>query len=108
MAESAVLKRRSLYRVRLLGSIRSDELLPAAELRRRLNWGRKAYTKALSDGLKTIRYGRCDYCLGEDVLAFFVAQSGRQSGTGAPDSASKTANVRPDVAGAAGEGGAGL
>ena len=39
-------RRRSLYRVQLLGSIRADEVMPAAELRRRLRSARKSYTRA--------------------------------------------------------------
>ena len=87
MTHAPVLKRRSLYRVQLLGSIRSDEILPAAELRRRLNWGRKTYSKALSDGLKVVRYGRVDYLLGNDVLDFFrKLAAGNGAGDGGPTS----------------------
>jgi hypothetical protein len=107
MAEAPALKRRSLYRVKLLGSVRSDEVLPAEELRRRLSWGRKTFTRALGDGLRVVRYGRIDYILGVDILAFFVAQSARQSEAGAPGSTGKVADSRPGVAETAGAGGPG-
>ena len=75
----AKLRHRSLYRVRLLGSVGADEVMPAAELRRRLGWARKAYTRARADGLRVIRYGRTDYCLGVDVLAFFQGRQQAQA-----------------------------
>jgi hypothetical protein len=106
MAESLPLRRRSLYRVRLLGSVRADEVLPAAELRRRLAWGRKSYTKAIADGLRVVRYGRVDYVLGGDVLEFFARLPDKTSthDCGGPQGARP--DPRPDVARIAGMGGA--
>ena len=70
-APACKLRRRTLYRVALLGSIRADEVLPASELRRRLGWGVKTYRKARADGLSVIRYGRSDYVRGISLLDFF-------------------------------------
>lgn len=55
-----------------LGSVRSDELLPAAELRRRLGWGTKGLSKAQRMGLKLVTFGKCKYALGKSVLEFFA------------------------------------
>jgi len=80
MSPPAAIRRRQLRRKALLGSVRADEVLPAAVLRARLNWGRKSYTAALRDGLRAIRYGRIDYVLGSDVLMFFGRLAARDGG----------------------------
>ena len=77
------LRRRSLYRVALLGSVRGDEILPAAELRRRMAWGRKTYTRARAEGLRAIRYGKSDYIMGRDLLEFFGHLAQQQAPAGA-------------------------
>jgi hypothetical protein len=74
----AKIKRRTLYRVAILGSIRADEVLPARELMRRMAWGRKAIKKAEDDGLRAIRYGRGKVYLGSDVVAFFQGLAERE------------------------------
>ena len=60
------------------GSIRSDELLPLSEVRRRLGIGYKTAAKAQRDGLRTIPYGRQKFVLGADILAFFRDLAERQ------------------------------
>lgn len=54
------------------GSIRADELLLMKEASRRLGWQRKTLAHAKREGLKTIKFGRSDYVLGSDLLAFFA------------------------------------
>jgi len=77
MSDTPALRRRTLRRKVLLGSIRADEVLPAAVLRARLKWGRHTFTRAVQEGLQTIRYGRCDYVMGSAVLEFFRKQQGQ-------------------------------
>lgn len=89
-------KRRSLYRVALLGSIRSDEILPAAELRRRLAWGRKTYSKARAEGLRAIRYGKADYVRGCDLVEFFRHLAERQAQAGAAAGKESPATTRTE------------
>jgi len=55
----------------LTGSIRSDELLSLAELRRRLGWQEHAVRQARRAGLRLVSFGREKYVLGADVLQFF-------------------------------------
>jgi hypothetical protein len=64
------------------GSIRADELLLTREACRRLEWERKTLAHAKREGLKTIRFGRFDYCRGADVLRFFDRLAEQQAGQG--------------------------
>ena len=52
------------------GSIRADELLLFAEAARRLGWCAKSRRFAQQRGLRVIRFGRWQYVLGRDVIAF--------------------------------------
>lgn len=70
-------------RARPGGSIRGDELLRLAELKRRLGWGEHAVRQARKAGLRLIAFGREKYALGSDVLAFFgrlAEQQGNRNG----------------------------
>ena len=61
---------------RTRNSVFSDELLTVSELCKRLKWGRRSRAKAIEEGLRVIRHGRIDYCIGEDVLAYFRRLAG--------------------------------
>jgi len=65
----------------LTGSIRSDELLSLAELRRRLGWGEHMVRTARKAGLGFIKLGREHYIRGQTVLDFF-AQLEREQAAG--------------------------
>lgn len=52
-------------------SIRADEVMPFAEAARRLGWCAKSRRYAQRDGLRVIPYGRYQYVLGADLIAFF-------------------------------------
>lgn len=62
------------------GSIRTDEILPLPELKRRLGWGEHAIRQARRKGLRLIGFGRGKYALGADVLAFFERLAAEQEG----------------------------
>jgi len=64
------------------GSIRSDEILSLAELRRRLGWGEHAIRQARRQGLRLIGFGREKFALGRDVLAFFERLGAEQAAGG--------------------------
>jgi len=57
-----------------LGSIRADEVLPFREAARRLGWAAKTRRAAKRAGLRTITFGRAEFILGADLVAFFQAQ----------------------------------
>jgi hypothetical protein len=59
-------------------SIVPGELMLVRELCRRLGWQRKTLSHAKQVGLKTIRFGRFDYCLSSDVIAFFSRLADKQ------------------------------
>jgi hypothetical protein len=54
-----------------LGSVRSDELMPAREFCRRMGLGVKAWRQLLARGLPVIRAGKQGFLDGGAVLAFF-------------------------------------
>jgi hypothetical protein len=54
-----------------LGSIRADEVLPVRVMAKRLGMNVKSLAHAKREGLRTVKFGRFDYVLGRDVLAFF-------------------------------------
>ena len=53
------------------GSIRADEVLSLAELKRRLGWGEHATRQARAAGLRLIGFGRAKFVLGRDLIAWF-------------------------------------
>jgi hypothetical protein len=63
--------------------IRADELLPWACLHDRLGWGARALASARAQGLRVLRFGKWQYVLGRDVIAFLERVQ-----TGNPDSVS--------------------
>jgi len=66
--------------------VRGDELLPLAELRRRLGLGHKGIAKAQKMGLRVTRFGKCGYVLGKSVLAFFeLLEAQQHPPRGGPD-----------------------
>ncbi len=64
------------------GSIRADEVLPLAELGRRLGMGNKTLAAIQRDGLRAVQVGKRKYCLGSDVLVFFQDLANRAEGQG--------------------------
>ena len=90
------MKPRPLNPAPILGSVRSDELMPAREFSRRLGIGTKAWRALLARGLPTIRAGKQAFLDGAAVLAFFrqIAEQQASSGNG-------------DQAGGNGQGGSG-
>ena len=51
--------------------IDANQLYTLEEAARRLRWRKHSRQQARRLGLKTVRFGSRDYCLGRDVLAFF-------------------------------------
>jgi hypothetical protein len=62
------------------GSIQGDELLLFSEAASRLGWCTKSRRFAIRDGLRVVRYGRYQYVLGTDILAFFQKLADQQAG----------------------------
>jgi len=62
------------------GPIRGDELYLAADFRRRVRWGRKAWTRARKAGLPVLTFGREQYVIGNLALAWFAELQRQQGG----------------------------
>lgn len=58
------------------GSVRSDELLTLAELKRRLSWGDRSVAAAQRAGLRAVGFGRQKFVLGADVIAWLLERKG--------------------------------
>ena len=65
-------------------SISASEVLPLAEVARRLGWGQRTIRRAQREGLRCVAFGKCKYCLGADVLAFFQTLAENQNGVKHP------------------------
>ena len=61
-----------------LGSVVAGEVLPRAEVARRLGVGAKTLRQAERNGLRVIVLGKSKFCLGADVLEFFKQLADRQ------------------------------
>lgn len=62
------------------GSIRADEAMLFSEAARRLGWCNKSRRFAQQRGLRVVKFGRWQYVLGRDVIAFLdklAAESGQ-------------------------------
>ena len=80
------MKPRPLNPAPILGSVRSDELMPAREFCRRLGLGVKAWRQLLARGLPVIRAGKQAFLDGAAVLAFFRHLAQQQAaGAGTAD-----------------------
>lgn len=53
-----------------LGSIHSDEVLLLRIAGRRLGWSKKSIIQAKRAGLKSVRFGHCDFVLGKWLWEF--------------------------------------
>ena len=62
--------------------VRADEIYTFEEVCRRLRWRKHSARQAKRLGIRLIRYGSRDYCLGSDVLAFFDGLAQQQVGDG--------------------------
>jgi len=77
------------------GSIASDEVLLYSEAARRLGWCAKSRRFAIKAGLRVVRFGRHQYVIGADVLAFFQRLAEQQaSDEQQPDQAATEGNGR--------------
>ena len=56
--------------------IRTDELYPWSALHTRLGWGARSIALAKAKGLRVLRYGKRQYFLGRDVIAFLESIQG--------------------------------
>lgn len=65
------------------GEIHVGRLYTAVAFRRRLGWGLKAYRHAKRKGLRVSQFGRQEFVMGADVLAFFqrLAEEQQQEAT---------------------------
>ena len=50
--------------------IRADELLPWSALHTRLGWGARTIASARARGLSMLKFGKRQYILGRDIIAF--------------------------------------
>ncbi len=56
--------------------IRADELYPWSALHTRLGWGDRSIALAKAKGLRVLRFGKRQYFLGRDVIAFLESIQG--------------------------------
>ena len=63
----------------LPGIVEGDSLYTLSELAARLRWRKHSIRQAVRAGLRVVRFGSRNYCLGSDALAWFEELAKKQT-----------------------------